>query len=262
MSSEIDQLISTLVNGQPAEPSKDDPVAKSPQVISAPEGVIEKYQIPIKVGKGGVPLSETTKPWIIGTFIPKGYLNPKHHDGHPAVDYAAPKGTPIYPIASGKVSEVQEYPKGGKTCKVAHEGGVVISYYAHMMQVNVGVGAEVTQSSVLGLVGNTGSAYDTSPHVHLGVKVNGASVDPQSVMGKEVGSLSPHKKPKVAEEYDQMLAGFVKKPSIKPVPMAKSAQERILNQYLAGHSSFEELKISHPDASVAELAKIARATRY
>jgi len=218
--SEVDQLLGKLLG-------------KSDKIELPVSQSNEKYQIPVRTGRAGLPISETNKPWIVGTFIPKsyGYVNPKHHDGHPAVDYAAPKGTPIYPIASGKVVEVKEYPKGGKTCKVSHEDGLVISYYAHMLQVNAVVGSTVTQNSVLGLVGNTGSAFDTGPHVHLSVKINGSETDPQSIIGKPVGSLSR----KIASMIENILEKYSYKNEKLDEPALDQTNKvlsKIIDQYL------------------------------
>lgn len=191
--SQVDDLIAKLLN------------SSEPKNLTTPI-LDEKYQMPVKVGKAGLPIDDKNKPWIIGTFIPKGYINPKHTHGHPAVDYAAPKNTPIHPIASGKVIEVREYPKGGKTCKISHENGDVVSYYAHMHQTHAQLGSLVNQNSVIGTIGNTGSAFDTAPHVHLEVKVNGVHINPQSIMGKQVGSLS--QKPKTAQFIEDILEKY------------------------------------------------------
>lgn len=207
MADELDQLIFDLAGSTPPGASSTPPGAgSSPPTTSI--GQREIYQIPVKTGKNGQPLDEKNQPWILGRFAPNTYLNPKHPHGHPAEDFGAPKGTPIYPIASGQVIETAEYSKGGKTCKVAHEDGAVVSYYAHMNTVEVAVGATVTQTSVLGTVGNTGSAFDTAPHVHLEIKVNGQHQNPDNIIGKEVGSVGG-KKAQLIQKYQNKIGQLI-----------------------------------------------------
>jgi tRNA nucleotidyltransferase/poly(A) polymerase/murein DD-endopeptidase MepM/ murein hydrolase activator NlpD len=160
----------------------------------------EKYQLPVRVGRNNEPVSETNKPWVVGTFIPGKYVNETHKTGHNGVDLKAPKGTPIYPIASGTVIEQKVYPKSGNSCKVAHEGGAVTSFYAHMDTVSVSVGTKVTQRTVLGTVGSTGNAINRGSHCHFETKVDGSLVDPFSIVGKTVGSLSKNKKSAAIED--------------------------------------------------------------
>ena len=49
--------------------------------------------------------------------------------------------------------------------------------YNHMDRVDVKEGQTVAQSETIGTVGSTGRS--TGPHLHLGVILNGASVDPE-----------------------------------------------------------------------------------
>ena len=179
LESDVDSLINKLL-GDVSLPS-------SGAVSSGKE---ESYQLPVKHTKGGKEIDEKNKPWIVGTFIPGQYVNVTHPQGHNGVDLKAPRGTPIYPIASGEVIEAREYGKGGKTLKVSHEDGKVVSYYAHMDEVLVSPGQKVTQGTVIGRMGDTGNAKGRGAHLHYEVKVNNNRVDPQSITGKRVGSLS------------------------------------------------------------------------
>jgi hypothetical protein len=51
-------------------------------------------------------------------------------------------------------------------------------YYAHLDEQLVREGQIVNKGDVIGLVGNTGNAEKTSPHLHFGVYVQGGPVDP------------------------------------------------------------------------------------
>jgi murein DD-endopeptidase MepM/ murein hydrolase activator NlpD len=62
---------------------------------------------------------------------------------------------------------------------VAHGSGVV-SLYAHLSRISVGVGTRVSTGNVVGRVGTTG--HSTGPHLHFEVHVRGAAVDPLMVL--------------------------------------------------------------------------------
>lgn len=189
---DIDNLISKLLGKSiptMTSPSISKEDSKSKENSSSTVSQ-ETYQLPVKHTKGGAEIDENNKPWIVGHFAPGVDLNETHPHGHDGVDLKAPKGTPIYPIASGKVIENKTYPKGGKTCKVAHEDGKVISYYAHLDSVSVFPGENVTQQTILGTMGDSGNAKGRGAHLHYEVSVNGKKVDPKSITGKKVGSLS------------------------------------------------------------------------
>jgi murein DD-endopeptidase MepM/ murein hydrolase activator NlpD len=149
----------------------------------------EKYQRPVKVGKKGE-IGEL--PWLISKFVdPKVYISQRHPHGHPAQDWGATKGTPIYPIGPGVCIEQNNYPKGGLTCKIKHsddEG--LISYYAHMGEVFVKPGQKVDFNTIIGTISDTGSAKGTQPHLHLETKLNGSYIDPDKVIGSTLGSFT------------------------------------------------------------------------
>ena len=48
--------------------------------------------------------------------------------------------------------------------------------FFHLDKIMVKQGQTVSKGQVIGLVGSTGRA--TGPHLHLGVRINGARVDP------------------------------------------------------------------------------------
>lgn len=174
---DIDSLIQKLLGAVPIDAGNQD-------------SSIEYYQLPVKHTKAGVEIDEVNKPWVISTYIPGKRIGPRHPHGHNGVDLGAAHGAPIYPIASGKVSKVRTLPKGGLTVNITHEDGRVVSYYAHLSAINVSVGDEVTQTTVIGKMGDTGNAKGTSPHLHYEVRIDGNHINPQSLTGKKVGTLS------------------------------------------------------------------------
>jgi len=90
-------------------------------------------------------------------------------DQHDGIDYGAPGGAPIKPIAAGKVVANKWEPGGkGNYLVVAHANGYQ-SIYGHMKEKsNLSEGAKVTPMDVLGQVGKTGAA--TGNHLHLGIQ--------------------------------------------------------------------------------------------
>ncbi len=99
---------------------------------------------------------------------------------HLGVDYAAPRGTPVWAVADGTVIS-RGYSGGlGHLVKVRHANGYV-SYYGHLSRYPRGlkVGQRVQQKEVIGYVGSTG--ISTGPHLHYQLMKNGKSVDPAAV---------------------------------------------------------------------------------
>ena len=95
---------------------------------------------------------------------------------HYGIDYAAPAGTPIVSIADGLVQETTAHSTKGKFVRIKHSGGYETEYL-HMSRYEKGIvpGAHVTQGSVIGSVGTTGTA--TGPHVELRLKKDGRFID-------------------------------------------------------------------------------------
>lgn len=87
---------------------------------------------------------------------------------HHGIDIFAPRGTPVLAAAEARVSRVQVTPRGGKVVWLRDERGNRL-YYAHLDSQMVAQGQRVRPGDTLGLVGNTGNAITTPPHLHFGV---------------------------------------------------------------------------------------------
>jgi murein DD-endopeptidase MepM/ murein hydrolase activator NlpD len=96
---------------------------------------------------------------------------------HPAVDYAAPRGTPVYSTASGRVVYAETKGGYGKCVKIIHGNGYC-TYYGHLCRYGPGVraGVKVKQKQVIGYVGRTGLA--TGSHLDYRLEVGGRYVNP------------------------------------------------------------------------------------
>ncbi|WP_461490098.1 peptidoglycan DD-metalloendopeptidase family protein [Pontibacter sp. HJ8] len=88
---------------------------------------------------------------------------------HEGIDIFAPRGTPVIASVEGTVSRVGESPKGGKVVWLSDMNHGQNLYYAHLDQQLVTAGQRVAVGDTLGLVGNTGNAKGTGPHLHFGI---------------------------------------------------------------------------------------------
>lgn len=98
---------------------------------------------------------------------------------HSGVDLAAEAGSSILAVADGTVVESGYNEAYGYMVILAHTGGLQ-TFYAHMTNYLVSAGDTVQQGQIIGTVGSTGWA--TGPHLHLGVMIDGESVDPLAAL--------------------------------------------------------------------------------
>lgn len=93
---------------------------------------------------------------------------------HLGTDYAAPTGTPVQAIASGRVIFAARKGGNGNLIEIAHTNGYE-SYYLHLSRILVHRGQMVQQGQRIGLVGMTGLA--SGPHLDFRFRKNGKFVD-------------------------------------------------------------------------------------
>ena len=94
---------------------------------------------------------------------------------HKGVDFAAPKGTPIYATRSGTVTIATYSSTAGNYVSINHGDGYS-SVYMHMTHYVVEVGEYVKAGELIGYVGSTGRS--TGPHLHFGIAYKGEYVNP------------------------------------------------------------------------------------
>ncbi|WP_203294550.1 M23 family metallopeptidase [Luteirhabdus pelagi] len=88
---------------------------------------------------------------------------------HEGVDIFAPRGTPVVAATDGRVSSTGNRGLGGNQVWLREGlfGGSL--YYAHLDSIIAIRGQRVKKGDTLGLVGNSGNARTTAPHLHFGI---------------------------------------------------------------------------------------------
>ena len=97
---------------------------------------------------------------------------------HHGVDIFAARGTPVRAAAAGLVTSVGPNGLGGNTIWITRPARGESHYYAHLDRQLVSAGTYVQKGDVIGLVGNTGNARSTAPHLHFGIYTASGPVDP------------------------------------------------------------------------------------
>ncbi len=114
---------------------------------------------------------------------------------HTGLDFAAPRGTPIYATGSGTVKKAQiSYRKTGYGNQVEiNHGFGYVTKYAHMQKIVVKKGQKVKRGDLIGYVGSTGGS--TAPHCHYEIIKDGKKIDPIQYIIQDVTD----------EEYQKLL---------------------------------------------------------
>ena len=101
---------------------------------------------------------------------------------HKGIDIFAPRGTPALAAVSGRVS-VGTNSLGGRVVFLWDDRRDLNLYYAHLDTQLVTSGDHAQAGDTLGLVGNTGNARGTPPHLHFGIYSRGeGAIDPFSFL--------------------------------------------------------------------------------
>lgn len=99
---------------------------------------------------------------------------------HKGVDFAAPRGTPIFAAGDGTIERMGPWSSFGNYVRIRHNSELKTAY-AHMKGFAKGLhaGSRVKQGQIIGYVGTTGRS--TGPHLHYEVIRNGTQVNPKTV---------------------------------------------------------------------------------
>lgn len=114
-------------------------------------------------------------PYLSSSFGWRRHPISRRHVMHEGLDFAAPKGAPIY-AASGGVVTVAAYKSGyGRMVEIYH-GNDLVTRYAHASKLKVKAGDIVERGQEIAAVGSTG--LSTGPHLHFEVRMAGHPLDP------------------------------------------------------------------------------------
>jgi murein DD-endopeptidase MepM/ murein hydrolase activator NlpD len=112
-------------------------------------------------------------------FGTRSIFNGTPRNAHGGADFLSPAGTPIAAPSAGRVAVARNLYFSGNTVIVDHGLGM-FSMLAHLSAIDVHEGQLVEARQPLGLVGATGRV--TGAHLHWAVRLDGARVDPLSVL--------------------------------------------------------------------------------
>ena len=108
-------------------------------------------------------------------FGKRRILNGQAGSPHGGADFPAPAGTPVYAAQRGRVVLAEPLYFSGNTVVLDHGLGLY-TFYGHFESIAVQAGDLVETGALLGKVGATGRV--TGPHLHWGLTVNRARVNP------------------------------------------------------------------------------------
>jgi murein DD-endopeptidase MepM/ murein hydrolase activator NlpD len=106
-----------------------------------------------------------------------GRLTQGYHGTHYALDFGVPVGTQVKATMDGKVTYAGWNNEGYGNLVIV-QNGAYKTYYAHLSEIPVHIGDQVSAGSTVGLSGNTGNS--TGPHVHYEVRYQNNHIDPTS----------------------------------------------------------------------------------
>jgi SH3-like domain-containing protein len=104
------------------------------------------------------------------------------------VDIFAPRGTPVVAATDGEVRRADTTAIGGRVVWLRDAHRRQSLYYAHLETILAPTGTRVRVGDTLGLVGNTGNARTTPPHLHFGIYSRGP-IDPWHHLYQPAGTL-------------------------------------------------------------------------
>jgi murein DD-endopeptidase MepM/ murein hydrolase activator NlpD len=132
---------------------------------------------------------------------------------HPAIDYAAPRGTPIKTVGDGVIIK-KGYTRGnGNYVKIRHNSSYE-TLYLHMSKFGRGIkkGGRVSQGQTIGYVGSTGLA--TGPHLCFRMYKNGSAVNPQRVKAPSAAPVAKANREHFKAEAATILARLNDPPQV------------------------------------------------
>lgn len=118
--------------------------------------------------------------YTYGDYNPK--LNPTSDGKHHGLDMVGLDSKDVYSTCKGKVTFAGWNSQGyGNLVMIKEHNSNRVHYYAHLKNVNVSYGQEVTYTTKIGVMGATGNV--TGPHTHYEIRDNGVVINPCDYTG-------------------------------------------------------------------------------
>ncbi|MCC9166294.1 peptidoglycan DD-metalloendopeptidase family protein [Pontibacter harenae] len=175
---------------------------------------------------------------------------------HEGVDIFAPRGAPAIAAVDGIVTRVGTNRLGGNVVWLSDAKRRQNLYYAHLDKQLVTAGQRVQVGDTIGLIGNTGNARHTKPHLHFGIYRSGhGATNPAPYI-----SMPRQTPPAITADLSR-LGGWVritpKMANVRLVPSTKSNVYMSLPQHtpllvLGGTSSWYRVQL--PDGTESYVA--------
>lgn len=180
---------------RPLLPAETPVVAAEPAAVPAPTLVPARGAAVVSSGDVAalrsrqllVPVAGVRRANLVGSFA-----DARGGRTHEALDIAAPRGTPVVAADDGTVLKLFTSRGGGLTIYQADPTRKFIYYYAHLDAYAPALreGQAVSKGQQIGIVGTTGDAPPTTPHLHFAILRNddmtkwwtGTPLDPYAVL--------------------------------------------------------------------------------
>ncbi|WP_316813274.1 peptidoglycan DD-metalloendopeptidase family protein [Pedobacter heparinus] len=157
-------------------------VRLQPELLSSGQ-----YTLEISSGPSlGFPVKYSGKASVQSYFGDGRDAGSRKHEG---IDIFAAFRTPVVAAAAGTVQRVNENNLGGKVVWLRPIGKDYTLYYAHLDEQLAIEGQQVLPGDTLGLMGNTGNAHSTPPHLHFGIYTSDGAIDPYPFVNTAIRPL-------------------------------------------------------------------------
>lgn len=180
-SQEIIAYQSDINNKEQAIKEYEADIAEQDAIIKELEAAVKKAQSSLKYDGGmfTFPMESYTR--ISSEFGWRIHPTLGVNKFHNGVDFAAPKGTPIYAAYDGEVIGAGYNSSMGNYVMIDH-GDELYTIYMHASKLYVSSGAKVSAGDKIAAVGTTGRS--TGNHLHFGVRLNGEYVSPWNYLSQ------------------------------------------------------------------------------